>query len=218
MHPDVAPIYGANMRTLFLDNAAIVLDAISDGRVGAAWNEPSVLEGQTVGSLAGHLARGGVWVVRDYLDADTPTSDVDFETAAAYFSAISEGMDASVHRGIRRRGAEVAASGHAGVVTDLTAALDGLRNRLADEPADRKVTVFAGRVMRLDDYLWTRLVEQVVHLDDLARSIGVEPWPTAPDAASIVLSCGAEIGRRRFGDAAMIRALYRDDPTVLPVL
>jgi hypothetical protein len=74
------------------------------------------------------------------------------------------------------------------------------------------------RRSRLDDYLLTRLVEQVVHLDDLARSLGVEPWPNAPEAQALVISCGAEIGRRRFGDAAMIRALYRADVGVLPVL
>ena len=33
--------------------------------------------------------------------------------------------------------------------------------------------------MRLDDYLVTRVVEQVVHLDDLARSIGCDGFADA---------------------------------------
>lgn len=206
------------MRQLFLDNAAIVLDALRDKRVAAAWEQPSVLEEQTVGSLAGHLARGGVWVVRDYLDAGLPDGEVAFETAAAYFSGIGKGLDPAAHQAVRDRGAAVAATGHGTVVADLHSALDELRTRLHDEPTDRRVAVYAGLVMRLDDYLWTRIVEQVVHLDDLARSLDITPWPTSPDAAAIAISCGAEVGRRRYGDAAMIRALYRDDASALPVL
>lgn len=72
--------------------------------------------------------------------------------------------------------------------------------------------------MRLDDYLETRLVEQVVHLDDLARSLAVDPWPVVPAAESLVLRCGTEIGRLRSGGPAMIRALFRDRPEPLPVL
>ena len=72
--------------------------------------------------------------------------------------------------------------------------------------------------MRLDDYLLTRLVEQVVHPDDLAKSLDVEPWLNAPGAEALVVSCGAEIGRQRFGGAAMIRTLYCGDVGALPVL
>ena len=72
--------------------------------------------------------------------------------------------------------------------------------------------------MRLDDYLVTRLVEQVVHLDDLARSLGVESWPVPDDHVKLVLETATRTGLRRFGAAAMLRALYRDDTTALPVL
>ena len=63
-----------------------------------------------------------------------------------------------------------------------------------------------------------RIVEQVVHLDDLARSIGAEPWSNPLGADALVIACGAEIGRLRSGSAAMVRALFRDDQSVLPVL
>ena len=79
--------------------------------------------------------------------------------------------------------------------------------------------MFSGLVIRLDHYLVTRIVEQVVHLDDLARSVGRDSWPT-PEADALVVAIGAEIGLRRRGSTAMIRALYRQGFTegTIPVL
>lgn len=208
-----------SMRDQFLAGARTVIDAVSDERVAAAWNEPSALEHQTVGGLVGHLCRGAIWVVDDYLDRPLPDGPPDFETAADYYWGIGDGLSESDHAGIRARGAGVAAAGHAMVLQRAREALERLEARLADEPAERTLQVFAGRTMRLDDYLYTRIVEQVVHLDDLARSVGAEPWPNPPDADALVIACGAEIGRRRHGGAAMIRALFRgDDAGTLPVL
>lgn len=206
------------MREQFLQGADVVLAAVSDERVAAAWDDACILAGQTIGSLAGHLARGGVWVVGDYLDAEPPTGSVDYETAAAYFAAVGAGLTEDDHAAIRERGATVASRGHAAIVEDLTGRLESLRPRLAAEPADRQLAAFAGRSMRLNDYLWTRIVEQVVHLDDLARSLHIEPWANPTDADALVISCGAEIGRLRHGGPSMIRTLYRSGPTVLPVL
>ena len=63
--------------------------------------------------------------------------------------------------------------------------------------------------MRLGDYLETRLVEQVVHLDDLACSLDRDPYPVPEAAMSLVLSIGTDVARRRSGDAAVLRAFYR---------
>ena len=79
--------------------------------------------------------------------------------------------------------------------------------------------VFAGLVMPLDEYLVTRIVEQVVHLGDLARSVGLPPWDVPSDLEALVLAVGTEVGRVRHGGAAMVRALFRgDEAGVLPVL
>lgn len=42
-------------------------------------------------------------------------------------------------------------------------------------PAGTKVRVAAGLVLELDGYCVTRLVELVVHTDDLASSVGLAP-------------------------------------------
>ena len=208
-----------DVREQFLAGADVVLAAVSNPRVSDAWNRESILAAQTVGSLAGHLARGGVWVVGDYLDAEPPDRPLDFETAAEYFAEIGDALTDDDHAAIRARGAEIAESGWSTVVEQLAARLDALRGQLPAEPPDRTVGVFAGKVMRLDDYLATRIVEQVVHLDDLARSLDIDPWPNPPGAEAIVIAFGAEVGRLRHGGAAMLRALYRGEPDLaLPVL
>ncbi len=80
--------------------------------------------------------------------------------------------------------------------------------------------VFAGLVLPLGEYLATRLVEQTVHLDDLARSVGREPWPLPDAATELVCAVGLEVAQRRFGGTALLRALYRQGfaEAVLPVL
>jgi hypothetical protein len=193
---------------LFLGGAQTVVDALSDSRVGQAWDQPSVLEEQSVGGLAGHLARG-VWVVGEYVHAGTPTAPVDFSSAAEYFVFFAETAQAEDHRAIRRRGAAVAAKGWHGVGEELASRLEVMSGALTSLPPDRLVTVIGGKVMALGDYLLTRVVEQAVHLDDLARSIGAASW-TLPDGHEAAALCiGLETARLRRGTGALLRAMYR---------
>jgi hypothetical protein len=208
-----------NVRALFVESARVVEAAIADDIVARAWDEPSILDEQLVGGLAGHLARGGVWVVDDYLDAEIPDAPR-AASAAEYYARVTESLGPEEHRQIRERGAQIAALGPAEVCAMLSARLDALAVRLMDEPDDRLVGVAGGAgVMPLDAYLETRILEQVVHLDDLAQSVGRQPWPLPEEAERLVIHVGIEIARVRRGAAEVIRCLYRSrlDP-VLPVL
>ena len=207
------------MRALFIQGARVICDALADDAVGRAWDSPSVLEEQKVGGLAGHLARGGVWVVDEYLTAPLP--DTPFVgTVEDYFIEADQSLTADGHRQIRDRGAEIGSVGQTELVASLSARLDALVDRLAVEPADRVVgVVFGARTMLLDEYLKTRLVEQVVHLDDLARSLDRAPWPMPDEAMRLVIHIGADVGRLRAGATDMIRCLYRTHlAPVLPVM
>ena len=93
-----------NIQELFFIGARTVIEAIADPAVEEAWDWPSVLEEQLVGSVAGHLARSGIWVVADYLEAGTPSGEPDFESASAYFAAVAVGASPEVKRAIRDRG------------------------------------------------------------------------------------------------------------------
>lgn len=208
-------------RTLFLSSCRDVATALADPRVHQAWDEPSVLEQQTVGSVAAHVGRG-CWIALRYLDGGEPTGPIDFDSAADYFAKLMEAATPKLHSGIRERGAEGATAGSQSVHQQLIDELAVLEGRLTEERNDRLVTVYGDNTMYLDDYLETRIVEQVVHLDDLAQSIGVEPFEVAAEAAKLAIACGADIGSRRFGAAAMVRALFREcsdeDGFPLPVL
>jgi len=209
-----------SIRSLFLANCEVVAHAVADQRVVDAWDRPSVLEDQTVGSVVAHVVRGS-WIVDDFLDQEPPSGPVTFASAPDYFATLLDAATPELHAGIRERGAEGAAHGSEHLVDEIATKLESLRERLANEPQDRLVTVFGG-VMRLDDYLGTRIIEQVVHLDDLARSIGIDPWENASGADALALTFGAEIGCLRFGGPAMVRALFRSAnpgvPSPLPVV
>ena len=208
------------IRQQFLDGARVVVNAIRSPAVRAAWGEPSILEHQTVGSLAGHVARAGVWVVGGYLDQEPqdPPRAPTFDSAADYYSTMAETLSDDDHRAVRDRSATVAATGWMAVADDAEANLTALATRLAAEPGDR-VTPVAGGAMRLDDYLATRIVEQVVHLDDLARSVGGATWTMPDNVVEVALATGVAIGARRWGPEVMVRALYRSgEATILPVL
>jgi hypothetical protein len=171
-----------------------------------------------VADLAGHLARG-TWVIGEYLDQELPTKTPDFLTAAEYFAVLCDRATEDTYRAQREREASLVPATQEALVRELKGRLAGLEERLRSGSADRPVAVFAGLVIPLSEYLLTRIVEQVVHLDDLARSIGREPW-RFPNSEAMVIALGSDIGLRRRGPTAMIRALYRNgfDEGVLPVL
>ncbi|MCU1452918.1 MAG: hypothetical protein JWN46_1064 [Acidimicrobiales bacterium] len=208
------------MTELFLAGADVVLAAVSDALVGEAWDQPSVLAEQRVGGLAGHLARGGVWAVGEYLAGGDPVGPAQVASAGDYFALLADAGTEQDHRAIRERGASVAAVGQRGVVITLRERLAELRLDLPRRPEDQLVAVIGGTVMRLGDYLATRIVEQTVHLDDLARSLDRPGWSLPAGAEALTLSIGLDVGRRRAGAAAMVRALYRSGfaESVLPVL
>ena len=196
---------------MFLDGARVVAAALAAPEVRRCWDDASVLDDQRVAGLAGHLARGSVWVVQDYLDAPAPDLQVDTDDAAHYFSSLLDALDPDDHRAVRERGASVAEVGHDALVASLDERLEALRQRLDHEDPSRPVTVAGGKVMRLADYLETRIVEQVVHLDDLARSVGVQRWAMPAGADALVIAVGVEVARRRRGDLVVLRALFRPE-------
>lgn len=147
---------------LFLDGARVVLEAVGDERVGERWPHPSVLEDQSIGGLAGHPARGGVWVVAEYLEAGTSKRPVDLSSAVDYFAAVVSNADETTHRAVRARSATIAQRGQHAVVDNLRTRLGELQETLAGIDTESTIAVFGGMVMPLAEYLKTRVVEQCV--------------------------------------------------------
>jgi hypothetical protein len=201
------------VRESFLSTAAEARGLIASREVAARWRDRSALEQLDVGAVAGHLARAA-FVVIGYLDASDPEPAGDateLVTADQYFERImgaAAGSD-DAHAGIRARAAEEAASGQDALVARLDATLQELDARFAAEPAGRAVRVAAGLVLPLDEYLVTRMVELVVHSDDLAASAGLETPEFDALTMACVIGCMLAMVRARHGDMAVMRSFAR---------
>jgi hypothetical protein len=160
-----------------------------------------------VAALAGHLSRGMTTVER-YLDGPEP-GEVGI-SAAGYFDTVIRSADINdpANQAIRDRGGEAAAGGPAALASEARAAYARLRSRLAGvEPG--RLRVAGGLVMTVDEYLRTRVVELVVHADDLAASVGVAPMAPRPETGKIAIGVLVDVARIRHGDLAVLRALAR---------
>ena len=201
------------VRDAFLATAAEARGLIAERAVAAKWREPSALDDLDVGAVAGHLARAAFVVVAylDATDADS-LSAAELVTADEYFErVIAAAADPAhdMHTGIRARAAEEAAEGQEALLARLDATLEALDARFASEPEDRAVIVALGITMPLDEYLVTRLIELVVHSDDLAASAGVETPEFDAMTMACVIGCMLAMVRARHGDLAVVRGFAR---------
>ena len=192
----------------FLDAASTALHLLERPELAEHWSQDSVLQHFSVAALAGHLFRG-MATVEHYLDGPEP-----HETgisAASYFHTVirSADIDDPANEAVRTRGDEAAAAGRAALAADARAAFGRLSSRLAGLGSGRRLRVAAGLVMTLDEYLRTRVVELVVHADDLAASVGVELAPPQSGTCKIAIDVLVDVARIRHGDMAVLRALAR---------
>jgi hypothetical protein len=207
------------VREAFLATAAEARGLIAERAVAAKWREPSALDDLDVGAVAGHLARAA-FVVTGYLDASDASDPgsrsagdgTDLVTADRYFEQVIAAAAVSaddMHAGIRARAAEEAAEGQEALIARLDATLQALDARLASEPTERTVTVALGITMPLDEYLVTRMIELVVHADDLAASVGLETPEFDALTMACVIGCMLAMVRARNGDLAVMRGFAR---------
>jgi hypothetical protein len=196
------------IRTTFLASSQLALDLVRSPVVARRWDEPSALREFSVRGLVGHLFRA-TGSVDAYLNRPEPKGPA--IDAPTYLSEAVDVPDiySELHRSVRQRGEEASAKGHAALVRSWTSLLQRMEERLESEPPHRSVEVFKGLVLSLDDYLVTRVVELVVHIDDVAESVE-SPAPQLPvEAYDVAIDCLVRMGRLRHGDPAVVRALAR---------
>jgi hypothetical protein len=201
----------SDIRTAYLAAAASAADLLADPAVGARWDLPSALEYYKVGGLAGHLA-GQVFFVGSVIDADEATEQpidlLDYYDQAPWITA---GPDEAVHVRIRTGSEANATDGPEALVDRVRGAVDELRRVLPGVPADRRVHLptWGPFSLRFDDFVRTRLMELVVHSDDLAVSVEI-PTPALPETVTgPVITLLAGIASRRHGAVPVLRALSR---------
>ena len=213
------PSDSARVRALVVEAVSQAAALIATPATAERWNQPSALEGMTVGALAAHLVRAAGATIA-YLDRTPPDRrpDGDLLTAVTYFHAA---VDSPIHDQIKDVSAAESAIGHEATVHKCRQLAADLEARLTVEPADRLVGALGGRLLTLDDFCRTRLIEVLLHLDDLAVSTGQPRPATDPEGAAVIIEICMNIARDRNGDWGVLYALTRaersGDTTVFPV-
>lgn len=193
-----------------LDTAEIVRGLALADAVSQRWEEESACRGMSTGGLAHHLTAQLTTTVR-LLTADRAAPDP-IPLLEHYRRApwANRGLDDEVNVSIREDADRAAEAGVAALAERVAADLAGLPAALAGVDDDTVVLIpWQGWSLTAHDLVVTRLMEMVVHSDDLATSIGV-PTPRFPDeAVRLVLDLLTGVAVDRHGQAAVVRALSR---------
>jgi hypothetical protein len=196
------------IRHAFLSAAETAATLLREPAVSARWSEPSALADFSVGGLARHLANQ-VTHTGSLLTAAPGSSAIPVLEHYTRNAWVTSGVDGADNVGIRRRGEEAAAATTPQALADeVDAALAELRRIVPAEPVERVVDL-RDWGLTVDDFLLTRVMELVVHTDDLAVSLGV-PTPQLPTAATeATIQLLTRIAAWRHGPLAVVRALAR---------
>lgn len=193
-----------------LDTAHTVADLALSDPVRDRWREESACAGMTVGGLAHHLT-GQIDSLAE-LYAEPPDAAASITVLEHYRRAAwaNTALDDEDNVGIRDDADEAAQGGPHRHADEVRAALAALPAALAAVDDHRPVLIpWQGWSLTAHDFAVTRLMEMVVHADDLAASIGVDT-PAFPDeAVRQVVGLLSGVAVDRHGQAAVVRALSR---------
>ncbi len=197
----------ARVRALVVEAVEAAADLMARPSVAAQWDEPSALDGMTVGALSAHLVRaaGATIAYLDRTPADTP-DDGDLLTPITYFHAA---LDSPIHEQIKTVSAKESTIGYEATLAKCRTLAIEMKSRLAVEPESRLVGALGGRLLTLDDFCRTRLIEVLLHMDDLAVSVDEVRPETDPAGPAIVVDICVGIARRVHGDWSTLYALAR---------
>lgn len=197
----------------FFEACELASEVLNDETVAERWRDASALEGFTVGGIAGHLYAA---TRRFEVALDEPIPEPVKVGGLAEFYSLNrvddpEDLAAGLHPLVREDGERRAEYGPEAVAERFRELVSRLKTRLPEEPPDRLVRVWTvpDGATRLEAYLATRVVELVVHADDLAASLDLPPLALPQDAASVVIEVFVELARARSGDLGVIRAFAR---------
>ncbi|QNN54197.1 maleylpyruvate isomerase N-terminal domain-containing protein [Nocardioides mesophilus] len=199
-------------REIFVEAADVALPLVEHELVAKRWTEPSALPRMSVGALATHLA-GQVVSAHAALAApsaasrETPLPVLEHYQRSKWVTAA---LDDEANVNIREGAEHTAEEGRDAVVERLQRSLASLRAWSGDTPPTVRMPWWEWS-LSMDDFLLTRMLEVVVHSDDLAVSLDV-PTPEFPRAVvRPVLTLLTTLAVRRHGQPAVLRALTRSE-------
>jgi hypothetical protein len=196
----------------FLVAAESALELVGRVEVVQRWSDPSALPDMSVGALAAHLASQVLSVHAAVTAGHGASDEVPVPLLEHYSRAawVRAGVDDEPNVRIREGAAHSAASGHDALTSSLQQAIRDLRTAFASAELPPRIRMPGWDwALSFDDYLVTRVMEIVVHSDDLAVSVGVEP-PVLPEVVlGPVLALLVGVSLQRHGQASVVRALTR---------
>ena len=195
----------------FTAAARVVADLVGHPEVARRWDDESACAGMTVGGLAHHLLRQVTNTLM--LLSEPPHPDQQPIPLLGHYERASwthTGLDGEANVGIREGSNADAVEGPA-----------ALRDLVARSMAELPAALRAPRVpdtihppwqawsLTTHDWVVTRLMEMVVHADDLAVSVDV-PTPDLPlEVYEPVLAQLTRMSVELHGPVAVLRALAR---------
>ena len=197
----------------FLESADAAVGLLESDEVAARWGEPSACAGFSVGGLAAHLGwqvQSARWAV----ESQRPAAGAAVTGLAEHYERaqwLGRDTQEPVNLGIRDTGEQRAQAGAVEQARLTRQAREALAAEFGPLGPTEVVAVpwIEGRAMTLDDLLATRVLELLIHTDDLAVSVGVDT-PRSSDGAYLrVIGILSGISVRRFGPVAVLRALSR---------
>ncbi len=197
---------------VYLAAIEVATAVLAHRRVQEAWERPSALPAMSVGAVCAHLA-GQVDNVLSALAQDTTDHEpIGLLSHYAMVPWREQDGEGSYNAGIRERGELAALQGHERVIAQLREGTVRLGIELERVEGDHVVLLpWTGWALTLDNLLLTRLLETVVHTDDLAASVRVKP-PVFDDVAIMsVIDLLTRLAVKRHGATAVLRTLSRSE-------
>ena len=177
---------------------------------GQRATDEQVADPAQTGQLPGQLADDQRLTVVGLLSADVPEGAETIGVLEHYARAAwtREDLSGDANTSIRANSDEQAAEGPEAA----RALVSGAREQVATALAGAPSTVYLpwqGWALDTDDFLVTRLMEMVVHADDLAASVEVPVPEFGPGVLDPVFRLLTALSVRRHGQDALVRALTR---------
>jgi hypothetical protein len=194
-----------------------VMPLVATQEVAAGWERESSLPGFSVGGLARHLVSQFADAV-GFLRIQPPPPHAAVVSLAELYERtdwFAATVDSDENTSIRDDFNEMAAGGHGESVGILEQAVADLPAAMAGA-GETTFVPWQDCSLATDDFLVVRLMEAVVHADDLAVSVGLPTPAFDDDVLHPALALLAMLGERRHGQDAAVRALSRKERALRP--
>ena len=184
---------------------------LAHAEVVDAWEQPSAVAHYTVGGIAAHAVHGVLWL--EQVLKDPEPAGLKRVRVPEYLGLNRvEGESEDPFGATLRSAAEAFAQTGARIVAAaLTVSRDELATLLSVAPASRAVPVIrvVGGQAPLSEYLPTRILEAIVHGDDVVSSVRGLQVPDPPaSAVAVCLEVCLELAQARVGDLESLPPLH----------